>query len=756
MKIVSRQLRKLPGVLGNVVALLLVFAVAIGGLLLWLVNPMPLQNLRLSQFDQLQRWYPRTYEPTGVRVVDIDEASLQSYGQWPWPRTRLAELVDRLQAAGAAVVVFDVLLVEPDRTSPAPMARLWNRPQVSQALATLPDHDSVLQGSLSRQAVVLGTNLSASPALPGQTPGPDKTSLPYRVVQSGAQNPAQWLTGFESVVWPLPALRDATQGLGALNFSSDGDGVVRRVPLMFKVGNEMLPSLSAEALRVAQGARNYLVRSTDVGVQDLRIGDVTVTTNARAEFWLHYTEPRPERFVSAANVLAGQADPALLEGHIVLVGSSAAGLMDLRFNPMGQVMPGVLAHALALEQILLGHELNRPTWVGGLEGLLILGLGLGAGLFSLAASARAAAVALVLVLGGLLGGGVYAFTEQHVLLDTLSPALVVFMSFALGSSIHHWLSEREQRWIRDAFSRYVSPNRVAHLVAHHDELELGGQRQVCSFVFTDLAGFTSMMEAGDPEQAVTQLNEYLDAMLAIIFKHEGTLDRIVGDATAALFSAPVIQADHCQRALDCALEMDRFACDFAKRLRATGIAWGHTRIGVHTGEVIVGNFGGKTLFDYRALGDPINTASRLESVNKHLGTRICVSKAVLDGCHNVAARRVGRLVLKGKVLPLAVYEPITLDDAGLRAPAEDYAAAVQLLYPQEIEVITDAADGAEAAQAADHALTEPVLYQPLDPAQALVLLEALAEKYPKDPLVALHLKRLHAGAQDDLIVMSDK
>lgn len=753
MKIVRQQLRKLPGVLGNLVALLLVCAVAFGGLLLWLVNPMPLQNLRLSQFDQLQRWFPRAYEPASVRVVDIDEASLQAYGQWPWPRTQLAELVDRLQSAGAAVVVFDVLLVEPDRTSPAPMARLWNRPQVSQALARLPDHDTVLQGSMIRQAVVLGTNLSATPLPASQAPGHDNTSRPFRVVQSGAENPAQWLTGFESVVWPLPALRDAAQGLGALNFSSDGDGVVRRVPLMYRVGNEMLPSLSAEALRVAQGARNYLLRSTDVGVQELRIGGVTVTTNARAEFWLHYTEPRPERFISAARVLAGQADPALLDGHIVLVGSSAAGLMDLRFSPMGQVMPGVLAHALALEQMLLGHELNRPTWIGGLEATLILGLGLGAGLFSLAASARAVALVLVLVLGGLLAGGIYAFTELHLLLDTLSPAMIVFMSFALGSSIHHWLSEREQRWIRNAFSRYVSPNRVAHLVAHRDQLELGGQRQVCSFVFTDLAGFTSMMEAGDPEQAVTQLNAYLDGLLAIVFKHEGTLDRIVGDATAVLFSAPVTQSDHCQRAMNCALEMDRFACDFATRLRATGLAWGHTRIGVHTGEVIVGNFGGKTLFDYRALGDPINTASRLESVNKHLGTRICVSKAILDACAGVAARRVGRLVLKGKVLPLTVYEPITPEDAHLRAPAEDYAAAVQLLFPQENEVMLEAEDATEAAELA---ATEPVLYQPIDTAEALAQFGQLACHFPQDPLVALHLRRLRAGAQDDLIVMSDK
>jgi adenylate cyclase len=195
-----------------------------------------------------------------------------------------------------------------------------------------------------------------------------------------------------------------------------------------------------------------------------------------------------------------------------------------------------------------------------------------------------------------------------------------------------------------------------------------------------------------------------------------------------LFSAPVEQADHRQRALDCVLEMDAFATDYARRMQAQGVPWGRTRIGVHCGEVIVGNFGGKALFDYRALGDPINTAARLETVNKHLGTRVCVSQAILDGCSGVAVRNVGRLVLKGKRLPLQVYTPEATLDAAACATPQDYALAMRLLQPGP-------AHDAQAAHAQ---------------------FEALALRHTSDPLLVLHLKRLRQGACDDLIVMAEK
>ena len=723
---------RLPGVLSNVAAVTLVLVIALSGVALWLADPIPVQTVRLAQFDQFQRWHPRPYTPVAVRVVDIDEASLKAYGQWPWPRTHLVELVQRLNEAGTAAIAFDVLLTEPDRTSPAVMAQLWSDPKVGAVLKRLPDHDQLLSKALVGRNVVLGTSLSrrGTSDAPKQAQAPSATpdKLPYRIVSSGASDPARWLHGFDTLLSPLPVLQSQARGLGALNFAADADGVVRRVPLLLRVNDQIVPTLTAEALRVAQDSRNYLLRSDEAGVQDVRIGGITAPTNGHAEVWLHYTRDQPERFVSAAQVLKGQTDPKLLDGHIVLIGSSAVGLMDLRFNPMGHIMPGVQAHALALEQLLTGQYLQRPAWASSVEVLAMVVGALVVGFLALGTPAKWATPASGLILAAVFGGAWYAFVVEHVLLDAINPGLVILLSFGLASGMRHLVSEREQRWVREAFSRYVSPNRVALLVAHREKLELGGQRQVCSFVFTDLAGFTSMMEADDPARAVALLNDYLDAMLAIVFKHEGTLDRIVGDAVAVLFSAPVEQADHRQRALNCVLEMDTFASAYAARLQAQGIPWGHTRIGTHSGEVIVGNFGGKTLFDYRALGDPINTAARLESVNKHLGTRVCVSQAILDGCAALPVRRVGQLVLKGKSKPLAVFEPLATTNPSVCAAPEDYDAAMRLLQRGEMH----------------------------QPDLALECFETLAARHPEDPLVALHLKRLRQGAADDIIVMAEK
>lgn len=708
-------------------AITLLLLVTGGALALWLDDPLPMQKLRLAQFDQFQRWRPALVkQPSPVAVVDIDEGSLKAYGQWPWPRTRLAELVERVRAAGATVIAFDVLLAEPDRTAPRAMAQLWQSAQASAALQGLPDHDEVLAAALVGQRVVLGSSLSHGTPVNATA---DAAALPYRIASSssGTSTALGWLHDFDAIVWPLPVLRTSASGLGAMNFVTDGDGMLRRVPLFLRLGEQTVPSLSAEVMRVAQDTRNYLLRAGEAGLQDVRIGAITVPVSAQAELWLDFARAPGGHWASAAQVLDGTLAPDALRGRIALVGSSAAGLMDVHVNPLGHQMSGVQAHAMALEQMLLGLHLQRPAWAPAAEALALLAGGLLVGLVALGVSFRHSALLLAVVLATLAGGAWYAFAAQQLLLDASNPALAVLLSFGLASGVHHLASEREQRWLRQAFSRYVSPNRVAHLMAHPEQLQLGGQRQVCSFVFTDLADFTQLTENCDPARMVAFINDYLEAMLEIVFRHEGTLDRIMGDALVVMFSAPVVQLDHRQRALACALEMHAVASAYAQRLQADGVAWGHTRIGVHCGEVIVGNFGGRSLFDYRALGDPVNTAARLETVNKHLGTRMCVSQAILEACPGVAARAVGRLVLKGKSQWLRAYEPLAACHADC-ASAADYALAMQLLQ------------AGEARQAA----------------LARQKFEALAARHPHDPLVALHLQRLRQGAVDDLIMLDEK
>jgi adenylate cyclase len=319
-----------------------------------------------------------------------------------------------------------------------------------------------------------------------------------------------------------------------------------------------------------------------------------------------------------------------------------------------------------------------------------------------------------LVLGSWLG-----FTRGRLLLDPGIPALSAAAAFAACFVPRQLQRELERRWIRRAFSSYISPNLVTHLLAHPEALRLGGERRECSFVLTDLEDFTPLVERSSPEALVALLNEYLEGVVGIALRHDGTLDRVVGDAVAVLFSAPVEQPDHAERALSCALEIDRFSRELRAAKRGDGIALGRTRIGVHSGVVTIGNVGGQGLLDYRALGDPINTAARLEGANRLLGTQICVSGELAARCPKFCGRPVGRLLLKGRREPIEAFEPIDAREAA--APAmQAYLEAYRLL---------EKGDSA-----------------------ALPALDAL----PGDPVAAFHAARLRSGERGAVVVLGEK
>jgi len=707
--------KRVPMKLGSLVPL----AAIIVSILVFLWDPIPLQVLRNAAFDQYQRWRPRVYQEAPVRIIDIDDESLRRLGQWPWPRTRVAELVSRLQDAQPAVIVFDVIFAEPDRTSPKAMMDLWQvEPLLRHQLDGLPDHDELLAQAMRRSGVVLGFAVERE----GQHANAPDIKARYVLV---GEAPHTYLHAFSSTVNVLPVLEAAAAGLGAITFIPDADGVVRKAPLLIRIGHTLAPSLSAEALRVAQGVRNYTIRTVPeqgVGLAEVRIGGLTVPTTLKGEVWIHYTKPVASRSIPAWKVLAGEVPVQDLAGHILLIGTSAQGLMDLRFSPMGGVLPGVEVHAQMLEQALMGDGLARPSWAGAVELLIIICGGLVIGVVALAAGAIMSFSIFAALLALLWAGAWQAFAAHGLLIDAAGPTLAFGVAYVFSSIVHHLSSERRQRWIRQAFARYVSPNLVTYLIKQPEALELGGRRQQCSFVFTDLTDFTTLMEGMDPGAAVTLLNDYLDRMIAIAFSHQGTLDRIVGDAVAIMFSAPVPQPDHQCRALACALDMQRFARQYAAELKTKGIAFGQTRIGIHTGEVIVGNFGGSTIFDYRALGDPVNVASRLEGANKQLGTLVCVSEATLAGCPDWPARTIGRILLKGKSQLLTVFEP--LDPQQGHSPDTAYQAAFERMRSEHPD--------------------------------ALRAFEKLAVQRLDDPLVTLHLARLRAGKTGDLILMTEK
>ncbi|MDD2872364.1 MAG: adenylate/guanylate cyclase domain-containing protein [Azoarcus sp.] len=691
-------------------AALLPFVVLLAGLVLMVSEPAMLVSLRHAVFDHYQRLRPAPPAAEPVMVIDIDDNSLARVGQWPWSRAVLAGLTRRLGDAGVSVIGFDVLFAEPDRTAPAADAG------ESEPRPLPTSSDEAFAHSLGEVPAVLGFALAQR----GMSVPPDGRPS---VFAGGRPGLFDQLHHFDGGLFPLPEL-SARAGLGAINFVPDADGVVRRLPMVLALGERQVPALVSEMLRLAQGASGFVFREDALAGRLLRIGSLNIPVSRTGELWVRYGRLRADRYVPAWKVLNGEFDLAALRGRPVLIGSSAQALMDLRFSPLGEVVPGVEVHAQALEQVLAGRSLQRPANAQAIEVLALCVLGGLVGGVAIGARALVSAAIAALLLLALAWGGWYAYVAHGLLLDPAVPGLLIVLIFVSTSVARHMAIERRQRWVRQAFERYVSPNLVDYLVSHPQELELGGVRRVCSFVFTDLADYTSLLESHDPAQVVSLINAYLDGLIRVAFSHHGTLDRIVGDAVVVMFSAPLVQVDHAARALACAGEMQAFASEFARARCAEGLEWGQTRIGVHTGEVIVGNFGGATIFDYSALGDAVNIASRLEGANKYLGTLVCVSQATLAACPAALARPAARLVLKGRSGVIAVSEPLFASSLAGRGRDVEYEAAYALL-----------AAGADGALAA---------------------FERLASQRPSDALVALHLGRLRKGERGDLIVLTEK
>ncbi|MEJ0071824.1 MAG: adenylate/guanylate cyclase domain-containing protein [Pseudomonadota bacterium] len=501
-----------------------------------LVDPLPLRQLQLAVFDSLQRLQPRAPGDPPVRVVDIDDTSLARIGQWPWPRDLVARLVDRLRQAGAAVIVLDVLFSEPDRTSPARVLEPFRG--IAGLPTDLPDHDRQLAESLAKLPTIGGFAFAGQGA-----PTPPKLLAGFGVSGPSAR---EHLPHREAAITDLPEIEAVLQGYGALDSLPDIDGVVRRVPLLFDAFDRIYPSLLAETIRAMTGDKSYKVKTAGgsgeaafgarTGLVSIRLGSgdgaVTIPTDANGALPLYFAPSNPARTIPAWRVLQDAPDPAL-NGVVVFIGSSATGLGDTRLTSVGFVH-GTEIQAQALEQVLAGDYLARPDWADGLELCVILV----AGLLLLWALPRVSPTIGALLAGALLalalGTAWYAFVSWRFQFDPVYPALCLIALYGTTTVLGFIRAEHDRAFIRNAFSRYISPALVAQLTADPSRLTLGGERRAMSFIFTDIAGFTTLSEALGPARVAKLLNPYFDELCRVILAEGGMVNEFIGDAVLAL------------------------------------------------------------------------------------------------------------------------------------------------------------------------------------------------------------------------------
>ena len=639
--------------------LLLPLAILIG--LIPLANPLNIFNdLRLFAFDTLQQISPR--EPLAddpVVIIDIDDESLNNLGQWPWSRDLLSQLVSNTELA--LTTSFDIVFAERDRTGSDVLTEQYStNSELVKELKKIKPNDKVFAESMkSHSTVVLGT-------APNNKLTTKEVKPKFGLIIQG-DSPKEFLPNYTGMQNNLPSLVDSAAGVGSMSIGGDSS-IVRSLPTFEVVNGQIVPSLMLETLRVAIGASTYQIKSSNAsgelafgestGINNVKLGNVIIPTNSNGYLWLHSTYKDNLNIIPAIKVLNKTFDEDFFAGKIVLIGTSASGLLDIRNTSLEQDIPGVTIIAQGIQQIINGDFLVRPDWMEGAE--FLFGL-----LFSIL-------ICLIIQyfgpIGGLitflvanlssLYGSFYGFNQLDFLIDPISPLIICLTSYLIITFFNFLFTELERSKVRTAFSQYLAPEMVSRLAESSESLKLGGEKKTMTFLFSDIRGFTAISESykSNPEKLTELINNLLTVLSNEILKNEGTIDKYMGDCIMAFWNAPTDQENHSDLALKASFDMEKaledFNIDFQKE-KGMELKIG---IGVNTGECIVGNMGSEKRFDYTVLGDPVNLASRLEGQSGAYGFQRILGQETVNALKSESTLfELDLIQVKGKTEPVKIF-----------------------------------------------------------------------------------------------------
>jgi adenylate cyclase len=659
MKRILRLLNRFG--MGRTIALVLLIDLAL--LRIW--DPLPVEALRLRTFDAYQLIAPRVATQRPVVIIDIDEDSLNALGQWPWPRTMVADMVTRVTQMGAAAIGFDVVFAEPDRSSPALAADTFHGldEETRAKLKALPSNDAVLADAIGNSRVVLGQTALAQAS---GAPAEDLPQTGFAIIGVRGVDVEPPLLEFPGLLRNIPELENAAAGRGLFTIRPEPDGIVRRVPIVMLADGLKVPSLSVELLRVVSGAGAILIKMDEAGLQSVAFGrrGLEIATDRRGQLWVHFSPHDKSRFVSAKDVLSGAADPVRFKGKIVLVGTSAIGLLDLKTTPVDPTMAGVEVHAQLLESMLSGTSLTSPSYATLAE----LAIATLVGLAIIALAPVLSAWALFWVGGAmaalLVGVSWYYFWQRNLLIDFTFPLLASSLIYLTLVFTNYLRAHSERRQIRSAFGQYLSPVLVEQLAQSPEKLVLGGEERVMTVLFSDVRGFTTIAEQykHNPQGLTHLMNRLLTPLTNAIVDRKGTIDKYIGDAIMAFWNAPLDdaaqEANACEAALRMLEALDRLNAERRGEAEAAGHPFLPMKvgIGINTGQCVVGNMGSDLHFNYSVLGDAVNLAARLESQTKSYGVPILIgSRTAVAAQALFIVLELDLLQVKGKTVPERIY-----------------------------------------------------------------------------------------------------
>ena len=586
-------------------------------LMAWgLKDPFVKETARLKSFDLIQKYDTPTISKDVV-IVEIDEKSIEQYGQWPWKRSVLADIIWKLREAGAGIIVLPILFSEEDR-----LGGDWD---LAQAL--------VQNGIVIAQTGTTQTNRNA---------------VPRGVAKIG--DPLPWLFEWPGMLGPIPLLGDNVDGVGVVNTTPEIDGVVRRLPLLMRVGDEVYPSVALEVIRVAVGDPSYQVKAGPGGVIALRVPKFkTIKTDQYARIWLRWNKE--------FETISITDDFSAVAGKTVIIGNTAEGISTVIATPNGEQYSHT-AMAVSLQTVINGENIVRLDTATFLEyvaaGVLAIIIILLAGF----APYWLVGAVLLTVWSGT-AYGAYFYFVKHLQLWDASWIILVTTITGFHAVFNRFVKEFSlKQQIKKQFEHYLAPAMVKKLQKDPSLLRLGGETRIMTFMFSDIRGFTPISEKykGNPEGLTKLINRFLTRMTDIIIKNGGTIDKFMGDCIMAFWNAPIDDPEHEENAVQAAIEMQEELKLLNTELAKENLPNINIGIGINTGEALVGNMGSNQRFDYSVIGDAVNLASRLESSSKTLGKTLVIGEETVKAAKlNYEFDYVDKITVKGKTEEIKVY-----------------------------------------------------------------------------------------------------
>ena len=634
-----------------------------------------------------------------IIIVDIDEKSLKSLGQWPWSRDKVAVLLQNLADYGIGIIGLDVVFAEPDNSSPK---KVLNKLGIKHENA--PDYDEILAHTIANTPTIVGYVF----AMQQDAIKPQGYPKSNAVIIEKSKPKNSYLFKPYRPILNIEQIHEAAYSSGYFNTVADDDGNVRTIPLIMEYESSLYPSLALEMARIIQGEKKLHILYDEQGISTIKLGDIDIPTDYNGRLSINYRGAQNSyRYISAVDIYEKKVNSADIYGKIALLGTSAAGLLDLRSTPFDSVYPGVEVHANVLENILNKQFLSKPIWAVGVDVVSIVLVAL-LTFFILLTPSALGTFFLIFTLNVFVAWVHYFYMfSQGIIFNTMMPLIVINFTFLIGQVINYFLEIKQKEKIKSKFASKVSPAVMNDILSSDENILDGKEREITVF-FSDVRNFTNISEAiGEPKKLIHLMNTYMNPMTEIIIKNGGTVDKFIGDAIMAYWNAPMDVQDHADRAVIASLEQLHALKKLNAQIKsnpefinvttmsqAQGLPIIDIGIGLNSGLAIVGEMGSSGRSDYTVIGDSINLGSRLESLCKYYNSKLNISnytKQKLKGSY--IFRFLDLVTVKGKSEPVEIWQIHDFNDDReeyLFSVSKQHITQELAYYHQAIELYKEA------------------------------------------------------------------